>query len=98
MVVARDASSLRRLSPLDATERTFMTSSVRRAVHVAAVSLSALAGMPLRAAVGAQATPLASWNAGPAKQAILDFVRVTTDRSSPQFVAPDERIATFDND
>jgi phosphoglycolate phosphatase-like HAD superfamily hydrolase len=28
----------------------------------------------------------------------MTFVRATTDRSSPQYVAPDERIATFDND
>ncbi len=43
-------------------------------------------------------TPLASWNDGPTKQAILDFVRVTTDRGSPSFVPPEERIATFDQD
>ena len=42
--------------------------------------------------------PLPSWNAGPAKQSILDFVRVTTDPSSPQFVKPEDRIATFDQD
>jgi phosphoglycolate phosphatase-like HAD superfamily hydrolase len=47
---------------------------------------------------GAQTAPLASWNDGPAKQAIVSFVRVTTDRSSQQFVPPEERIATFDND
>jgi phosphoserine phosphatase len=41
---------------------------------------------------------LASWNDGSAKQAILDFVRATTDRSSKAFVAPDDRIATFDQD
>jgi phosphoglycolate phosphatase-like HAD superfamily hydrolase len=42
--------------------------------------------------------PLASWNEGPAKRAILDFVRVTTDQASPQFVPPAQRIATFDQD
>ena len=41
---------------------------------------------------------LPSWNEGPAKQAILDFVRDTTDRASPKFVPPEERIATFDQD
>jgi len=46
----------------------------------------------------AQIAPLASWNEGPAKQAILDFVRVTTDRTSMSFVPPEERIATFDQD
>jgi phosphoserine phosphatase len=44
------------------------------------------------------APPLASWNEGPAKGAILDFVRSTTDRSSKNFVAPEDRIATFDQD
>jgi hypothetical protein len=42
--------------------------------------------------------PLASWNEGPAKQAILDFVRATTDPASPKLVPPEERIATFDQD
>jgi phosphoglycolate phosphatase-like HAD superfamily hydrolase len=45
-----------------------------------------------------QAAPLASWNDGPAKQAIIDFVRATTDQTGPKFVPPDERIATFDQD
>jgi phosphoglycolate phosphatase-like HAD superfamily hydrolase len=42
--------------------------------------------------------PLPSWNAGPAKKAIVDFVRATTDPSSAKFVPPAERIATFDQD
>ena len=46
----------------------------------------------------ATAEPLPSWNPGPAKQAILDFVKQTTDKNSPQFVPPAERIATFDQD
>jgi phosphoserine phosphatase len=41
---------------------------------------------------------LASWNDGPAKQAIVDFVKATTTQGSPQFVAPEERIAAFDQD
>ncbi len=41
---------------------------------------------------------LPSWNDGPAKQAILDFVRATTDQASPKFVLPEERIATLDQD
>ena len=44
------------------------------------------------------ADPLPSWNDGPAKQAILDFVKATTDQASPKFVPPAERIAVFDND
>lgn len=46
----------------------------------------------------AQTDPLPSWNDGPAKQAIVEFVRVTTDKASPKFVPPEDRIATFDND
>ncbi|MCX8559574.1 HAD family hydrolase [Mycolicibacterium mucogenicum] len=40
---------------------------------------------------------LTSWNDGPTKSAIVDFVgRVTTE--GPDFVAPQDRIAVFDND
>ena len=42
--------------------------------------------------------PLPSWNDGPAKQAIVQFVQTTTDTSSMKFVRPEERIATFDQD
>jgi len=48
--------------------------------------------------VGAQTDPLPSWNDGPAKKAIVDFVQATTDKASPRFVAPEARIATFDQD
>ena len=56
----------------------------------------------LAAALGpqalAQTDPLPSWNNGSAKQAIVKFVHATTDQSSPQFVPPGARIATFDQD
>ena len=45
-----------------------------------------------------QDDPLPSWNEGAAKHSILEFIRVTTEASSPQFVLPGERIATFDQD
>ena len=67
--------------------------------------LGALAASPLLpsllAATTARAedtTPLASWSDGPAKKAILDFIRATTDAASKDFVPPEERIATFDQD
>jgi phosphoglycolate phosphatase-like HAD superfamily hydrolase len=41
---------------------------------------------------------LPSWNDGPAKQSILDFVRRVTATGGLQFVKPEERIAVFDND
>jgi phosphoglycolate phosphatase-like HAD superfamily hydrolase len=48
--------------------------------------------------VPAAEDPLPSWNEGPAKQAILDFVKATTDAASPTFVPPEARVATFDQD
>ncbi|MCX5872877.1 MAG: HAD family hydrolase [Deltaproteobacteria bacterium] len=45
-----------------------------------------------------QTDPLPSWNDGPAKQAIIQFVQDTTDQASPKFVPPEARIATFDQD
>ena len=53
---------------------------------------------PSRVAAQTGGDHLASWNDGPRKQAILDFVRATTDKTGPNFVPPDKRIATFDND
>ena len=60
--------------------------------------LAALAVTFLPTAASAQSEPLASWNDGPAKQAIVNFVKATTDPSSPDFVPPEARIATFDQD
>jgi phosphoglycolate phosphatase-like HAD superfamily hydrolase len=51
---------------------------------------------PAQTATSAALLP--SWNEGPAKQAILDFVRATTERASPSYVAPEDRIAAFDQD
>jgi phosphoserine phosphatase len=42
--------------------------------------------------------PPPSWAEGPAKQAILDLVKATTDRANPNFVPPEARIAAFDQD
>jgi hypothetical protein len=44
------------------------------------------------------AEPLPSWNDGPAKKSIIDFVEKVTKPGSPDFVPLPERIATFDND
>lgn len=50
------------------------------------------------AATFAQADPLPSWNDGKSKQVILDFVRKVTQEGGRDFVPPEQRIATFDND
>jgi len=47
----------------------------------------------------AQATEaLPSWNDGPSKKNIIEFVQAVTDQSSKDFVKPEDRIAVFDND
>src|SRR5580765_6304519 len=42
--------------------------------------------------------PLPSWNEGPAKKSIIDFVAKVTKEGGPEFVPVPERIAVFDND
>jgi haloacid dehalogenase-like hydrolase len=42
--------------------------------------------------------PLPSWNDASAKRAVINFVKETTARDNPKYVAPEERIATFDQD
>jgi phosphoglycolate phosphatase-like HAD superfamily hydrolase len=64
----------------------------------AALVLGAAAGLSAAGTASAQTDPLPSWNEGPAKEAILKFVRATTDASSPDFVPPEERVAEFDQD
>jgi hypothetical protein len=41
---------------------------------------------------------LPSWNDGPAKKAILEFVAAVTDEKRKDYVEPADRVATFDND
>ena len=54
--------------------------------------------LALGARAHAQTDPLPSWNDGAAKKAIVDLVQATTIQGSPKFVAPAERVATFDED
>src|SRR3954465_5011778 len=76
--------------------------SRRGLLATAPVLLSAMSGLLRPVSASAQTvTPdglLPSWSDGPAKQAILDFVRATTDPSSPDHVRAEDRIAVFDQD
>ena len=62
----------------------------------------AAAATPLLLGTGvarsATAQPLASWNDGATRAAIVRFVQEAATAGSPGFVAPAERIAVFDND
>jgi ribosomal protein L11 len=61
---------------------------------IAVIPLLVLSGQSL----GQQADALPSWNEGAAKKALVEFVKTTTDKASPKYVPPEERIATFDQD
>ena len=41
---------------------------------------------------------LSSWNDTPTRQSILDFITQTSDKNTPEYIPPAERIAAFDND
>src|ERR1700755_1199247 len=73
----------------------------RRTLLSTLALLPALSALSLPVSASAETASsgiLPSWNEGSAKQAILNFVRDTTDPASPKFVLPEERIATFDQD
>ena len=77
----------------------FETPHIHRRAMLAALVTSAAARLVLPPTpASAQDTPLPSWNEGAAKQAIVDFVRATTERSGSNYVPPEERIAAFDQD
>lgn len=42
--------------------------------------------------------PLPSWNDGPSKKSIINYVETVTSETSPDFIKPGDRIAVFDND
>jgi hypothetical protein len=67
-----------------------------RSAFMRLLAICAVLGFALLAQ--AQSDALPSWNDSPAKQAIVAFVKETTDQGSPKFVPPEARIATFDQD
>ena len=66
--------------------------------HIATVALVFASLCFWNHAALAQADPLPSWNDGPTKHAITDFVARVTTEGHTDFVPADKRIATFDND
>ena len=74
-----------------------MTMLSPRTLLVAFLAIGLVGGTAIEARA-ADADPLPSWNDGPTKQSILDFVAAVTKEGGPDYVAPAERIATFDND
>lgn len=64
---------------------------------MAAAAGAAAAGGMIRP-TAAQTDGLPSWNDGPVKRSILDFIARTTTQGGPDWVPVPERIACFDND
>jgi phosphoglycolate phosphatase-like HAD superfamily hydrolase len=85
---------------LTMTEAEIQGSGVMRRLYLLQLTftLLLLAMFAAGARAVAQTDPLPSWNDGPARQAIVDFVQKTTDKANPDYVPPAERIVTFDND
>ena len=57
-----------------------------------------LAALCISLTIAQAQDPLPSWNDTAPKKAIVEFVKATTTQGSPQFVPPEERVATFDQD
>jgi phosphoserine phosphatase len=68
------------------------------AKRAAAVLLAAALGCWAAVAAAQSSDPLPSWNDGPARQAIVEFVEAVTTEGGADFVPPEDRIATFDQD
>jgi phosphoglycolate phosphatase-like HAD superfamily hydrolase len=71
---------------------------LHRRMFLAALIAFGLASLAPLQARAAAPDPLPSWNDGPTKQSIIDFVAAVTKDGGPDYVKPAERIAAFDND
>ena len=74
--------------------------SIHRFMVIGLVLIVSYAGQAQQAGQTITRTddPLPSWNDTKQKQAIVAFVQQVTKKGTPDYVAPEERIATFDND
>src|SRR5271169_2967032 len=66
----------------------------RRVIHAAAL----FAAFPLLSPGARGADTLHSWNRGPTKIAVMQFVRDVTTEGGEYYLPPDERIAVFSHD
>jgi phosphoserine phosphatase len=71
---------------------------IARVISRVSCAVSILAFCATAWAVRAADDPLASWNGGVAKTAIVKFVEAVTTPGGADFVPPADRIATFDQD
>src|SRR5438552_7771200 len=62
------------------------------------IAVALVSALAFTATIAQAQDPLPSWNDGKTKQSITEFVGKVTKEGSSDFVPPNERIATFDND
>jgi hypothetical protein len=72
--------------------------SVVRCYQSCPAAVALLSALLLAVRSSAEDAALSSWNDGPAKQSIVNFVKNITDKSSPRYVEHQDRTATFDQD
>ena len=81
---------------LPVSEKEFAMRTALRTFVMCTVTIAAI--IAPNATAFAQDDPLPSWNDGAVKKSIVQFVEDTTNKSSPKYVIPEERVATFDQD
>jgi hypothetical protein len=84
-------------SSIPAARRT-MPAMAYAFICIRLVILALVAAGRLGDAAAQTPDPLPSWNDGPVKKSITDFVPRVTTPGGAEFVPVDQRIATFDND
>ena len=74
--------------------------TMRRRTFLAVIVLALVAATAIGVAPDWQKTfdPLPSWNEGTAKHEIINFVNRAVAEGRPDYIPPEKRIATFDND
>ena len=75
-----------------------MIARVAKRIAGTAAVLTLLAACSTTETLTQATDPLPSWNDGPNKEAITTFVESVTTEGGDDYVAPADRIATFDND
>lgn len=93
MRLLTSASAMNRTGPGKSRHPT----SVNRRLVLTGI-LAAGAGIPAPSWADSAPDPLPSWNDGAVKKSIVDFVSHVTTAGNTDFIPPEERIATFDND
>jgi hypothetical protein len=85
----------RRESPMSLRLLLTLSGGLEAIALIVAALIGALA---MTTTIAHAADPLPSWNDGPSKKSIVEFVTKVTTAGSPDFAPVPERIATFDND